>query len=499
MASWTFITWNRTLEAARRAAEPWGPFGESSTCILAGPGFAGHDRSSPAKPIQIDAPTFLGDDALLRIAREVRGDYVLFASGDAPTSPREPFFRRLFPTLESGAWDCCYMNHFRQTAQSTTPETVFLPRFQEGSARDTFPMGPLIAFRADAFKTAATSREGTDDLQFAALQRVLLNLAGRGRIGFIPEALYNIGTEIGQTPGETQFDYQRRENEDRQKEMESVFTRHLYRTGAWMPPPPKLPRNTSEPPFPVTASVVIPVRDRSGTIGEAIESAARQEAPFPFNILVVDNHSTDGTSAVVEEACRRFGNVFHLCPPDVGRGIGGCWQLAIMDPRCGRYAVQLDSDDLYDGPAAVKRIVQCLSETESVMAVGAYRLVDMCGKEIPPGVIAHREWTEENGHNNLLRVEGIGAPRAYDVCALRQTGFPDVSYGEDYAVALALTARYRIGRIFEPLYLCRRWEGNSDADTSPAKVAAHHEYKDFLRSCELRRRRSLFVERSRSR
>ena len=496
MASWTFITWNRTVEEANRASEPWGPFGEERSCIQAGPGFFGHDRGSRIHPVRIDAPTFLGDDALLRIAREVRGDYVLFATGDKPVFPREPFFRRLFPTLENGAWDCCYMNHFRQTTELAR-ESVCLPRFQEGSARDTFPMGPLLAFRADAFKTAASSREGTDNLLFAALQRVLLNLAGRGRIGFIPEPLYNVGQ--GQPSSEAQFDYQRRENEERQSEMESVFTRHLYRTGAWMPPPPKLTRKSADSDFPVTASVIIPVRNRARTIGESIESAARQEAPFPFNVLVVDNHSTDGTSAIVEDACRSFGNVVRLCPPDVERGIGGCWQLAIMDPRCGRFAVQLDSDDLYEGPDAVSRIVQCLSDTESAMAVGAYRLVDMNRNEIPPGVIAHREWTDENGHNNLLRVEGIGAPRAYDVNMLRRIGFPDVSYGEDYAVALAVSARYRVGRIFDPLYLCRRWEGNSDADTSPAKVAFHHEYKDFLRSCELRRRRSLFAERSRAR
>lgn len=484
---WTIVTWSRTADEAEAAAAPWLGSGAVERLVQAGPVWESPPPTHGPTRVRVESPCFLDSTALHRIAASIRGGRVAFFTAEGLPAPRETLFRRLEQAFDAGRWGCLY-SRYQSSRVGQAPETVVLPRFQEGSARDTFPMGPVLFFRTETFRQAVEAERASPEWRFAALQGVLLDCARRGRIGHVPETLYTFSPKVAPDPETAHFAYLHRDEAERQREMEDVFTRHLRRTGAWLPPPPDFA--SPAPAFPVDASVVIPVRNRVNTIAQAVESAATQETSFPFNVLVVDNHSDDGTSARVAELAARLPRVVHLIPPDASRGIGGCWQYAIEAPQCGRWAVQLDSDDLYAGPRSLALMVNCLRETPCALAVGAYRLVNRDLEEIPPGVIDHREWTPENGHNNLLRVEGIGAPRAYDVRALRRVGFPDVSYGEDYAVALALSRQNRVGRVYDPVYLCRRWEGNSDSRPSSTQAAANHEYKDYLRTCELALRRS---------
>jgi len=286
--------------------------------------------------------------------------------------------------------------------------------------------------------------------------------------------------------GEAQFDYVDPRNREYQLEMERVATEHLGRIGALLPPEfTPVPRCDES--FPVAASVVIPVRNRERTVLDAVASALSQQAPFPFNVLVVDNHSTDGTSEMLHGV--RDPRLVPVVPDRRDLGIGGCWDVAVSHPRCGRYAVQLDSDDLYADENVLARIVAALEAGPYAMVVASYTMVDFALNEVPPGLVDHREWTRENGRNNALRVNGFGAPRAFDVPVLRRVGFPNVSYGEDYAVGLRVSREYEIGRIWDSVYLCRRWEGNSDSALPPETQNRYDAYKDWLRTVEIAARR----------
>lgn len=273
--------------------------------------------------------------------------------------------------------------------------------------------------------------------------------------------------------------------------------------GAWLPPRTRTVADdgdavtekaaASGAGCPDSVSVIIPVLNRAATIGDALRSALSQRTDFPFNVLVVDNRSTDGTSERIEAVASEDSRVVHIIPgPDSGLGIGGCWNLGINHPLCGRYAVQLDSDDMYSGPDTLQRIVDVFRRERCAMVIGSYAMTDFDLRPIPPGIIDHREWTDTNGHNNALRINGLGAPRAFHVQTLRSVGgFENVSYGEDYGVALRLTREYRICRIYEPLYNCRRWSGNSDAALDITRLNAHNAYKDSLRTREILARRQL--------
>jgi hypothetical protein len=357
--------------------------------------------------------------------------------------------------------------------------------YQIGSIRDDFDFGhALILSRAataglaDAIERDKTSSEhgGWYDLR--------LRLSERGPIVHLCEPTYLVAAAVEQTAEEAHFNYVDPRNRGYQVEMEAVATAHLKRIKAWLTPPSAQPISDDST-FPVECSVVIPVRNRVRTVAEAVGSALTQQTDFPFNVVVVDNHSTDGTTDTLRELAAKHNRLVHIVPSRNDLGIGGCWNEAIFSPQCGRYGVQLDSDDLYSAPDVLSRVIAEFRRGGYAAVIGSYTIVDFNLKQIPPGLIDHREWTPENGHNNAVRIGGLGAPRAFHVPTLRSIGFPNVSWGEDYAVALRLSREYPIGRIYDSLYWCRRWEGNSD-HALPLEIQNRYaNYKDRLRSIEL--------------
>lgn len=352
---------------------------------------------------------------------------------------------------------------------------------QIGSVRNDFDFGPVVALRTRLLKECV--RNYVACYNYAGFYQMRLALGRVGCLQHLGEYLYSEREFDLRKSGERQFDYVNPAQRDVQIEMEAVCTEHLKAIGAWLPPYKYNEIELSSGSFPVEASVVIPVLNRVSTIADAIKSVLSQETDFKFNILVVDNHSTDGTSEVVDSFDDE--RVCHLIPEYNDLGIGGCWNYAVNSELCGRFAVQLDSDDIYSGTDTLQRIVDEFYKQRCVMLIGSYRICNFNLDTLPPGVIDHREWSEENGRNNALRINGLGAPRAFFTPVVREVGFPNVSYGEDYAVGLQISRKYRIGRIYDVLYLCRRWEGNSDSSLSHEKINAHNSYKDSLRTAEM--------------
>lgn len=383
-----------------------------------------------------------------------------------------------------------YADRYEETEGKLRPHPVI--DYQAGSVRDDFDFGSLILYRTEALKQAVFEISTESDYTYSASYAVRLALSRRYSLTHIREFLYTETETDTRRSGEKQFDYVDPRNRSVQIERETVFTRYLKKTGAYLPPVEhRIDLNEGD--FPCEASVIIPVRNRVRTIDDAIRSVLGQETTFHYNLIIVDNHSTDGTT----EAIRRYAGekkIVHLIPERTDLGIGGCWDLAIRDARCGRFAVQLDSDDLYSGPDTLQRIMDTFHKEQCAMVIGSYRMTNFSLETLPPGIIDHREWTSENGHNNALRINGLGAPRAFFTPLLREIGVPNVSYGEDYALGLAFSRRYRIGRIYDVVYLCRRWEGNSDAALSIEKVNRNNAYKDSLRTLELAQRRALIAQ-----
>lgn len=355
--------------------------------------------------------------------------------------------------------------------------------FHAGCLRDDFDMGCLLLVRVACLR--AVLAEMDTDYRYAALYDLRLRLSRRGEIFHLRENLYV--RHCADTEGDTrQFAYVDARNREAQIEMEQACTAHLRAIGAFLPPITKEIEFTGD--FDVEASVIIPVYNRANTIADAVRSALSQQCEFPINVIVVDNHSTDGTTDILSDLAEHDSRLIHFIPTENTLGIGGCWNYAINDSRCGRFAVQLDSDDLYKSPDVLTRIVETFHREGCAMVVGSYELTDFDLKPLPPGLIDHREWTPENGHNNALRVNGLGAPRAFYTPLVRSHSFPNVSYGEDYAMGLRLSREYRIGRIYDSLYLCRRWAGNSDASLSIDRQNTNNAYKDHLRLIELQAR-----------
>lgn len=383
-----------------------------------------------------------------------------------------------------------YADRYEETEGTPRPHPVI--DYQPGSVRDDFDFGSLVMFRTEALRQAVTEISMEPDYRYSASYAVRLSVSRHYTLTHIREYLYTETETDTRRSGEKQFDYVDPRNREVQKEREAAFTWHLKQTGAYLPPV-KRDIDLQAGDFPCEASVIIPVRNRVRTIEDAIRSVLQQKTDFNFNLLIVDNHSTDGTT----EAIRKYAghaNLVHLIPERKDLGIGGCWDLAVRHPACGRFAVQLDSDDLYSRPDTLQTIVRKFHEERCAMVIGSYRMTDFDLQTLPPGVIDHREWTDANGHNNALRINGLGAPRAFYTPLLREIGVPNTSYGEDYALGLAFSRTYRIGRIYDVLYLCRRWEGNSDAALSIEQTNRNNAYKDSLRSLEIAKRQALNAE-----
>ena len=421
--------------------------------------------------MKIVYPTDYSSSAVQRVLAAADRELVLIGDPRAIVEPGPRLFERMMQAVRDADAGWVYADGAAH------------PRidYQAGSIRDNFDFGPVVGVSVEAARRAGIGREW----RWGALYDLRLRIAEKHPVVRIPEPLYRAAPADARPTGERQFDYVDPRNRDYQVEMEEIATAHLKRIGAWLEPRFATVA-AAEHAFPVKASIVIPVRNRERTIVDAVRSALAQKTDFGFNVLVVDNHSTDRTT----ELLHAIGDLrlSHIIPERRDLGIGGCWNEAIYSAQCGEYAVQLDSDDLYRDDGVLRAIVAELEGGRYAMVVGAYTMVDFSLKEIPPGLVDHREWTRENGRNNALRINGLGAPRAFNTSILRRIGFPNVSYGEDYAIALRISRDYEIGRIYDSVYLCRRWEGNSDS-ALPLEVANKYDhYKDWLRTMEIQAR-----------
>jgi glycosyltransferase involved in cell wall biosynthesis len=361
--------------------------------------------------------------------------------------------------------------------------------YQAGSLRDDFNFGSVLFFDTKAFKAAASAGR-RQNFKYAGLYSLRLALSRTHPLTRVGEHLYGKAEQDVRKSDVKQFDYVDPKNREVQVEMERAVTEHLKRVGAWLKPKFKT-ASLNEGEFANEASVIIPVKNRVNTVGDAVRSVLKQKTTFPFNLIVIDNHSNDGTTDLLRSLAAEDRRLVHVIPERQDLLIGGCWNEGVHHPACGRFAVQLDSDDIYRDENTLQVVVDAFRGQKCAMVIGSYRMTNFKLEEIPPGVIDHKEWTPENGRNNALRINGLGAPRAFYTPILRQIKLPNVSYGEDYAAVLAVSREYQIGRIYEPIYLCRRWEGNSDAGIDVAKQNAFNFYKDKLRTFELIARQRL--------
>ena len=424
-------------------------------------------------------------ETLRNIAEGLSCKYVLIYTKDKPLEMGMLAMDRMIAVAEDTRADMVYADHYellRDEHGNEVRRKHPVIDCQKGALRDDFDFGSVLMFRTSSFRKAVRSME--EDYQWGALYDLRLRMKN---IVHVNEYLYTEIETDNRKSGEKQFDYVDPKNRAVQIEMEKVCTAHLKRIGGWLAPDFKeiqLCQNDNG----VTASVIIPVFNRIRTIKDAVQSALSQQCDFPFNVIVVDNHSTDGTTEVLAEIASEDKRLIHLIPMNNDLCIGGCWNLAVHNEACGEFAVQLDSDDVYSGPDTLAKIVSAFHEQKCAMVVGTYQMTDFQMNPIPPGVIDHKEWTEGNGRNNALRINGLGAPRAFWTPLLRTLNLPNTSYGEDYALGLRISREYRIGRIYDVLYCCRRWEGNSDAALDIEKVNMNNLYKDRIRTWELEAR-----------
>ena len=426
---------------------------------------------------------------VMLVAEHAVAPYTLLSMKPAPVSLGSTALERLLQVADDSKAAMVYSDRWQMEAGERKAHPVI--DYQEGALRNDFDFGSVVMLRTSLLhKYATTDRER--DYQWAGFYDLRLFLSREGALFHLNEYLYTEEETDLRASGVKQFDYVNPANRDVQIEMEQACTAHLREIGALVDTGQYQDVEFDEQDFDVEASVVIPVFNRAKTIKDAVESALSQKADFKYNVIVVDNHSTDGTGEILSSLLSCHDNrLFVIVPERHDLGIGGCWNEAINSNYCGRFAVQLDSDDLYSSPKTLQTVVDAFYKQKAAMIVGSYRMCDFELNTLPPGLIDHKEWTDENGPNNALRINGLGAPRAFFTPLLRQVQFPNTSYGEDYALGLRFSRNYRIGRIYTELYLCRRWGGNSDAALSVEKVNANNLYKDRLRTLELNARRDM--------
>jgi hypothetical protein len=442
------------------------------------------------------AGALASQETLKSLLSNVGTAYLLIIPWFTPVSIENRTLEKMLSKAESAKTGMVYSDFYDESYEGKTLHP--LTDYQLGSVRDDFDFGAMMLYSVSAIRKAFDKYGPTPSLQYAGLYDIRLKVSIEHNVYHLSEPLYSVvGTE--ESPcSQRLFNYVDPRNIAVQKEMEIVFTDYLKNIGAYLPADCLHKAKGSSDIFPVEASVIIPVRNRVNTIAQATVSALSQETDFAFNIIVVDNHSTDGTTTVVSDLAGHHSALNHIIPTRTDLGIGGCWNEALFSQACGRYAVQLDSDDLYSNSKALQRIVHMLRRDNYAMVVGSYTIVDFNLNEIPPGLIDHREWTDENGHNNALRINGLGAPRAFDTSVMRGIKFLNVSYGEDYAAVLQIGRNHQIGRIFESLYLCRRWPGNTDASLSVEETNKNDTFKDKVRTVEIITRQKMNKHRLKS-
>ncbi len=477
------------------------PGGAISRQDASGPSSAGVSQ----EPVHLKIPRcrvlvagpLLSHETLSLILAGIRTKYLLLLLGPQQISIEPKALERILGKAESTKAGLVYSDFYDGSEHGKTLHP--LNDYQLGSVRDDFDFGAMILFSVPAVRKALKKYGVIPGVKFAGLYNLRLKVSIDHSIYHLQEPLYSVIGNVGaihELPlQEKIFAYLDPRYKAVQKEMETVFTDYLKKIGAYLPPNFREVEQTLKP-FPVEASVVISLLNRKETIAEAVKSALSQETDFPFNVIVVDNHSTDGTTVILSDLVRQYHRLKHIIPKRIDLGIGGCWNEALRHEACGRYVVQLDSDDLYSSSRTLQKMVDRLRQGNYAMVVGSYTLVDSRLEEIPPGLIDHREWTDENGHNNALRINGLGAPRAFNTGLMRKIGFLNVSYGEDYAAALRICREYRIGRIYESLYLCRRWSGNTDAALNIEEANRNDVFKDKIRTIEILARQKMNQEKA---
>lgn len=414
------------------------------------------------------------------LSDKTKTDYALLLKQDTKIELGQFGLSRFLQVAEDTSAGLTYSDYYeiKEDARSAHP----VIEYQSGSLRDDFDFGFLLLFSSEAVKSAASI--SAKDYNFIGLYDLRLKVSQKYPICRIGEFLYSTIESDTRKSGEKLFDYVDPKNRAVQIEMEEVCKEHLKAIGGYLKPSFK-DIKFDENNFEVEASVIIPVKNRVGTLTEAINSVLSQKTDFKFNLIVVDNYSDDGTTDIIAKFASKDERLIHVIPERKDLGIGGCWNEAVHHLLCGKFAVQLDSDDMYNTENTLQTMVDAFYAQNCAMVIGSYQMTNFKLEEIPPGVIDHREWTPENGRNNALRINGLGAPRAFYTPVIRAINVPNVSYGEDYALGLAISREYQIGRIYEPVYFCRRWEGNSDAALNIVQQNNHNFYKDKIRTTEL--------------
>ena len=433
--------------------------------------------------LTVDSP--FSSQSLKAIATQATAPYTLLYTKDTILNLGMFALERMVHILNDSGAGMVYADHYqlKDGKQAIAP----VIDYQQGSLRDDFDFGSVLLYRTGALKDAAARMKA--DYQFAGLYDLRLKLSQHHELVHINEYLYTEVENDTRRSGEKIFDYVDPKNRNRQIEMEAACTEHLKEVGGYLKPEFEH-IEFDKGNFEYEASVIIPVRNRIRTIRDAIRSVLTQQADFKFNLIVIDNHSTDGTTEAIDEF-KADPRLIHLIPERNDLGIGGCWNLGVHHPKCGKFAIQLDSDDVYKDEHTLSIMVRAFYEQNCGMVVGTYMMTNFDMQMIAPGIIDHREWTPENGRNNALRINGLGAPRAFYTPVLREVKVPNTSYGEDYALGLNFSRRFQIGRVYDVVYLCRRWDDNSDAALDVVKMNANNLYKDRIRTWELQARIAL--------
>ena len=441
------------------------------------------DKIKGCKNIEID--TLNSTNTIKAIAQKSKSDYTLIYIKSTQLKPGYFAFERMVQIAEDSGAGMVYSDYYAVSNNKKQNHPVI--DYQEGSLRDDFNFGSVLMFNSKSLKRAA-KRMKSDEYKYAGMYDLRLRVSQKNALVHINEYLYTEIEHDTRDSGQKIFDYVDPKNRQVQIEMEQACTQHLKEVGAYLKPEFD-PIEFNMGNFEHEASVIIPVRNRIKTVKDAISSVLKQKTDFKFNLIIVDNHSTDGTTEAIKEF--KDDRIIHLIPERDDLGIGGCWNYGVHHEKCGKFTVQLDSDDIYSGEDTLQKIVNAFYEQNCAMVVGTYQMTNFELEMIPPGIIDHREWTPENGRNNALRINGLGAPRAFYTPVLRNVKLPNTSYGEDYAVGLNISRNYQIGRIYDILYLCRRWEDNSDASLDVVKMNNHNLYKDRIRTWELQARKNL--------